>query len=346
MADSITHQPDDIITLIAHHLTAQELIIFKMVCQKFNQIGSAYVFLQPLYNRLYQLDKSLPTLLNPANPVLQFQQAFEKISIRQKEEIVFLKEQHKDYDNFDAQLSKLEENDQTISTLEQQHFLLEDANASIINASIELAKSTHSTRLDLNNIGITRFFIPENRNDFLKKLQVLILDNNLLTIVNVKNFTALESLHCHDNAPSISINMENCIALDTTHFLYESVVDINIKGASQWVQNQFSEMETTLLFKQLAEATNPNAQAQLIERLAERYTMQNCLQHNCVSHIGAIAKTGIISALTSACNTVSNCFYLPSFISSGTSEQENRKRKNEDNDIDDRELKRRKANTP
>lgn len=308
MADFIT-QPNDITALIAVHLTEQELTIFKMVCSKFNKIASHYdAFLQPLYNRLYQLDTSLPPVLNPDNAVEQFKHAFQKISARQKEEIHFLQEQHKDYDNYREELSQLDINNQTISQLEKQYRLLENINANIISDRIDLEKNNQSKTLNLDHAGITRFFIPEQHYDFLQEIQLLVLDNNLLNTINVKDFSALEGLYCHDNAPRISINLENCIALNHVHFLYEALVDLNITGASQYVQDILSIKETELLFKQLSEAT-PEQEKYLITRLGDRYNVQNCIQYNCASHIGRIVKDNAYSAL----NTVKN-HYVPMFI--------------------------------
>lgn len=328
MADFIT-LPDDIIDLIAEHLTAQELVIFKMVCQKFNHIGSHSVFLQPLYNRLYKLDSSLPPVLNPENAVLQFKHAFEKISTRQKEEIAFLNEQHKNYDNYREQLVKLDSSNQTISHLEQQHVLLDNANASIINACIDLAKSTNSTKLDLNKVGITRFFIPEHHNDFLKILQTLILDNNLLTTIHLKDFNALQSLYFHENAPSLRVNLENCVALNTIHFLHDALVDLNIKGASNTIQFLFFEKETKLLFKQLSEAT-PEQEERFIARLGDRFSVQNCIHYKCASHhIGRVLKDSAYSMV----NTVTN-HYFPMFTEVVTEGLHKRKREDNEGEID------------
>lgn len=346
MAD-FTQLPDDLSALIAQYLSVQELTIFKIVCKNFNKIGSAYAFLQPLYNRLYKLDPSLPALLDPQNAVFEFKKACEKISLRQKQEIAFLKHKHQGNPNYSEQLAQLDASDQTISRLEKQHVLLEDINASIINARIELAKnSTDSSTLNLNREGITRFFISAHHADFLKKLSFIMLDNNLLTSVNVKNFTALETLFCHEIGSAIHINMENCVALETVHFLHEAVVDINIKGASEYAQTRFLEMETKLLFKQLSQATNPNQQSQLIERLGERFTVQNCIQHRCASYIGMCAKASISSAFTTVCNTINQYGYLPSFMNYGTATQESHKRKREDEDNNPVVTKKRKPSSP
>lgn len=316
MADFIT-QPDDVTALIAEHLTAQELVIFKMICQKFNRIGSHYAFLQPLYNRLRALDSSLPSVLNPDKAVLQVKHAYEKISKRQKEEIDFLKSKrpcNRKHSIQLAQLTQLDVSDQTILNLEKQHVILQEFNATIIDAAInnaiQNAEDPKNLMLNLNRAGITRFFIPEHHKVFLPNLRRLMIDNNLLTTINVKDFTALTSLWCHANASSIRINMENCAALETIHFLHKAAIDINIKGASQYAQDCFLEMETKLLFKQLSEATAPE-EGHLIARLGNRYTVANCYTFGCPSHISRIVQDSVCSAFNT---TVNN--YFPMFANS------------------------------
>ena len=55
--------PEDVWTLIASFLDNNDLARFRQVRPLFNRIGSHAMVLQPLYNRLYAMDKTLPAVL-------------------------------------------------------------------------------------------------------------------------------------------------------------------------------------------------------------------------------------------------------------------------------------------
>jgi len=83
-------------TAIASFLDEQDLARFRQVCKANQLIGTQSSLLQPLYNRLYAMDKSLPPVLPVKNEeaFAAFTKAFLKIQTRQEEEIAYLREKN------------------------------------------------------------------------------------------------------------------------------------------------------------------------------------------------------------------------------------------------------------
>lgn len=320
--------PGDIFAHIASYLTVAELARFKQVCQSFNHIASGVYFLQPIYNRLYKLDKTLPPTLNPETAVFQFKSAFEQIKKRQNEEIAFLNEMHieEHRDDIDALLSM---SGNTVEELEGRNLLLDKINVNIINA--EIVKQP-GTQLYLSFSGITRFIITQDNVDYFKKIEVFSCDVNLLSTLDLSGCSELRTLFCSENklttfnlkglkklqilwcqgnqlnalnladCPALeevcchknqltTLNLMGCTLLRSLMFHENPLTCLNLEGTSQIIKDTYSKIEEELLFKQLSSAAFFE-RAEIIKKLGERrYTAFNCLKYGCFYEAGVLASS-------------------------------------------------------
>ena len=147
--------PNDLWAEIASFLDNEDLAKFRQICKATQWVGSQAVLLQPHYNRLYLLDKTLPPLLPQEGALLAFQQAFEKIQTRQRLEITFLSKKHRALMARPEYVQALQENSKvSLKWLEGRSATLDEINSEIIKARIDF--NINSFQLSLSYAGITR----------------------------------------------------------------------------------------------------------------------------------------------------------------------------------------------
>ena len=204
--------PEDITGHLVQYLTVPQLTLFKQLCKQFNAIGSQAVFLQPLYNRLYQLDNTLSPALTSANAPLEFKQAFEKIRDRQNAEISFFLKIHRDPNHpltfSPEKLNLLSSmvNARNIEQLEKADALLNDLNIKIISRCVS-AQAGHVLNL---SFCLTRLIIIEEHVEYFKNLTTLFCQGNLFTTLNLNDYPKLEVLDCTNNPFLKEIHLLGC----------------------------------------------------------------------------------------------------------------------------------------
>lgn len=198
-----TYLPDEIPGHIVQYLTVPQLSLFKQLCKQFNWAASHAVFLQPLYNRLYALDKTLSPSFMSADASNEFKQAFEKIRDRQNAEIEFIVK------NFDGlkHLTKILDDCKTIEALENRDAILNNENIGLIDAFI--SHQGNANHLDLYSC-MTRFIIDEKHIAYFKNLTTLSCQNNLITTLNLEDHPNLKLLDCRDNPCLKTVNLSGC----------------------------------------------------------------------------------------------------------------------------------------
>ena len=239
--------PKEIINLISSHLTIPELARFKQACQLFNHAEPQVYFLQPFYNRLHNLDKTLPAILTQENSTIELKKAFEKIKDRQNQEIVFLNNKYplQFRDNLNSLLNSSSD---TIQHLEKRSLLLDNLNIEIISKKI--ATKRHR-ELDLS-FSITRLIITEDNIDTFRSLKSLNCSYTLLIALNVQDCTRLRNLRCMhtpltslnlqnhptlrdlrcDNNQLTSLNLQNCTALQQVSCQKNKLITLNLQGCA------------------------------------------------------------------------------------------------------------------
>ena len=204
--------PEDITGYLVQFLTVHELTVFKQLSKQFNAIGSQAAFLQPLYNRLYQLDDMLSPSLTSANAPLEFKQAFEKVRDRQSVEISFFIEM---IDNPSSIITFSPEtvnflssfkNACNIEQLENIEVFLNKLNEDIIATLVE---AQGGNVLDLS-FCLTRLIITEEHVEYFKNLTTLICRNNFFTSIRLNNHPKLELLDCTSNPFLKKIHLLGC----------------------------------------------------------------------------------------------------------------------------------------
>ena len=222
--------PEDVWGLIASLLDNDELARFRQVCKLFNGIGSDAMLLQPLYNRLYAMDKTLPATLPTEGTALAFTKAFEMIQARQQQEIAYLTQYHPAVMAKPEYTQALQENSSvSLKSLEAKHALLDTVNNEIITARIDV----NSTQLYLNGAHITRLpvtlFQAEGYVNFWKNLTRLDCSNNHLTALNVKGLVALEELYCYNNQLT-ALNVQGLAVLRQLGCHNNKLTALNVQG--------------------------------------------------------------------------------------------------------------------
>ncbi len=308
---------NELLHLIADYLSPEDLASLQLVCQSLNHKISDVTLLQPLYNRLYQIDKSLDAALDVNNAFVCFKKAFEKIRARQEVEIDYFKTQHNNIPVIPAN---------TIEALQKRHALLNQVNIHRINECITLQGGL---KLGLSTAGITRFIISENKKDYFANLQSLNISSNKLTTLNLegcpnlryvdcsenqltllslKKSVNLEELHCTGNQltdlnfegfawlqqvycgrnPLVYVNVKGCAALKRIfsgddNILAELIYQ-NLEGVSQIIKEKFEGIrlieKENRIFKQLCFA-DFSERENLIKLLGESYNQENCYKYGC-----------------------------------------------------------------
>lgn len=293
---------NDPMMIIAQYLSPKELSALKSVSHLLNNNAlSKVALLQPLYNRLFDIDKTLPILLsdlNPDNSFLGFKHAFDKIQTKQQEEIAFLKEKHPD-----LELPKI--SGSPLEILKQTDIILNEINIDIIR---EAAKNRFSSRLILKHIS--RFIIPNDCKDYFAKFKIITCTSSILSTLNLQECLSLEELYF--NYLSLkNLNLEGCATLQILNCWmirelstlnlkgcsgvqklpsiqsFGSITELNIQGASQEVQNTLGSLEEKLLFKKLSDATYIERD-EIIERLGKRYNSTNCIKYGCYYEVASL----------------------------------------------------------
>ena len=229
--NTILWLPEDVWGLIASFLDDDDLARFRQVRKLFDNIGSHSMVLQPLYNRLYAMDKTLPAALPEDGTVLAFNQAFKKIQARQQEEIAYLTQDHPAVMAKPEYVQALQENSSvSLKSLEAKNSLLDAMNSEIITAKII---DINSTRLDLRQTGITRLpvtlFQVEGYVNFWKKLITLNCSFNQLTALNAQGLVALQRLDCAYNQLT-ALNVQGLAALQILSCSYNQLTELNVQG--------------------------------------------------------------------------------------------------------------------
>ena len=107
--------------------------------------------------------------------------------------------------------------------------------------------------------------------DNLTEITTIDCSNNLLKNINLTNFKKIQKLFCDKNKIT-HLNLTGTKALKILDCNHNPLIDLNLHDSSPQIKNQFTELETKLIGKQLSLATNEQEQNILIGRLDERYT--------------------------------------------------------------------------
>ncbi len=226
----------ELIGLIMEYLNPEDLASFRLVCLSFKNTISAASVLQPLYNRLYEIDKTLPPQIDPkADAFLVFKNAFEQVRSKQDEEIAYLADKNSMYaklfygilekgteSNFSALPTK------TIEDLQRRDFELNQINISRINAKCNFSWNT-SAVLDLSGSNLTRFIVPEDKQDYFSTLESIDLDRNQLTTLNLNGCPALQYLNCNQNKLT-TLTVDKCPQLETVVCRENKLTTLNLNN--------------------------------------------------------------------------------------------------------------------
>lgn len=318
--------PNEIWVNIASFLDNQDLAKFRQLCKTTQFVGSHAAILQPLYNRLYALDKTLPTLLPQDNAFIAFKEAFLKILTKQEKEFMHLITHHRDLTCAIWHPVLVLNSQITLAWLEARDEAIDKINSELIIPSINV----NGTHLILRNLRINRLpaslFQTERYVKFWKNLRHLNCTNNDLTSLDVQELVALEELHSDGNpltvlnvqglaklqklgckATSLThLNLQGLAALQYLDCHWERLINLNLTGVvDEDIKNKYGKLEKWLLWTQLETANSTEEQKRIIARLGKDFTYANCLYY-----------APIYGSKTLASNILSQVSrYLPSFSS-------------------------------
>ena len=243
MTDNATHHnkdpwlPGETWANAASFLDNVDFARFRQLCKFAQSIGSQATILQPLYNRLYALDETLPTRLPQEDTLIAFKQAFEKIQARQQFEMAYLTKHHPVMMKKPEYIQVFQENTtESLQALEAKNATLDEINSEIIRAKINLNKP----RLNLMNAHITRLpvalFQEPAYVNFWKNLIHLSCSQNKLTTLNVQKLTKLQQLWCSKNQLS-TLKVQGLMALGWLSCHNNKLTNLNVQGlvALQWL---------------------------------------------------------------------------------------------------------------
>lgn len=277
MTDNAPTQNKTIWIEIARFLDNADLAKYRQLCTFTQLVGSHVVILQPLYNRLYAIDNTLPAALSQEGTLLAFQQAFKKIQARQQSEIAYLTRHHP------ALIAKpdyvktfLESTSLTLTSLEIREGVLDKMNREIIEEKINL----NSHYLDLDMAYITRLpislFQVEIYLDFWQNLTHLSCKCNQLTTLNVQALTALQFLNCCYNHLT-ELNVQGLAMLERLDCYRNQLTELNVQGLAELkdldcsnnplktlilegvhvtTKKKYADLEKNLRFKQLSPSSD------------------------------------------------------------------------------------------
>ena len=222
--------PEDIWETIAGFLDNDDLARFKQLCKVTQFVGSNAVILQPLYNRLYALDETLPPILPQEDPFSAFKKAFKKIQANHQFEIDYLTGHHCDTLKKPEYVRVFQESSTvSLQSLEARNTILDKINSEIITAKIDV----NSASLDLNNIGITRLpvtlFQDPTYAKFWQNLTHLTCKNNRLTKLNVQELLTLQELYCTNNKLTI-LKVQGLVTLQKLECGKNKLTVLNVQG--------------------------------------------------------------------------------------------------------------------
>ncbi len=313
-----TWLPNEIWANIATYLNDEDLARFRQVCKVTQFIGSHAILLQPLYNRLYALDKTLPALLPQDNALDAFKEAFLKIHTRQQEEIACLQVHcprlisYPEYADVFAQNTSA-----TLTSLEAKEAVLDKITEHHINSEGRGIGSYTLAFLNLKGLGITRLpasYFQEERNakmlqDGISKIDCS--DNALTSLNGLLISTTLQRLNCRNNQIT-TLNLQGLPALEYLECDNNPLIDLNLTGVHANIKNKYAELEQSLLWKQLGTATSIEKLHSIIVRLGENFSFENCL-HYSPEQVDILFPDDAFPQETS---------YLPSFTSSAVKEMD------------------------
>ena len=228
--------PTDVWGLIASLLDNDELARFRQVCKLFYSIGSQAMVLQPIYNRLFAIDKTLPADLQAAaeqadkTPFAFLKDTFEKMQAGQQQEIAYLTKHHAVRMAAPAHAAVLQQNTSvTLKSLEAKHALLDTVNSEIVTTRINV----NITFLYLYDVYITRLpvtlFTAAGYAHFWQNLTYLYCSNNQLTAMDVTGLAALQRLSCNNNQLT-ALNVQGLVALQHLDCNSNQLTALNVQG--------------------------------------------------------------------------------------------------------------------
>lgn len=354
--------PEELWALIAGFLDLDNdsLAKFKLICKTTYSASHQAMILQPLYNRLYALDKTLPPILPKieADVFAAFKEAFLKIQKSQEEEINYLKKHHAQIIRLKSKYTSVFQYNKptSLTSLKARDAILDELNSDIITTKIHI----QLTDLSLNNICITRLpitlFEKQGYLDFWKNLarldctgnQLTSLDvrklealkelycgENRLVILNVKNLKLLETLDCHANNIT-ELNLEGLSKLQQLIWLDNPLVDLNLTDVPAQIKKKLSVLEKKLLCAQLDKVLSEEERQCIITRLGPETIIQNNMHNSTAYSIQNLAS----DIFSKAMDYVPSFPSIPSFsfFSSSTEikmekeEQHNKRKRSQDND--------------
>ena len=187
--------PADVLNLIVRLLDNDELERFRQVCKLFKEIGSDFMILQSLYNRLRTIDKTLLADLPQKGALAAFKQAFAKIQARLQQEIAYLTQHHSEVMAKSEYAQSLQKSSSmSLELLEAKNSFLDIINSEIITPYINI----NSSNLNLKGAHITRLQVEVYTN-FWKNLTYLDCSDNQLISLNLQGLTELQWLDCRNN---------------------------------------------------------------------------------------------------------------------------------------------------
>lgn len=329
MADT-TELPNEMWVKIVSFLDDHDLAKFRQICKATQLVGSDAYILQPLYNRLYALDKTLPALLPQDNAFIAFKEAFLKILTRQEKELMYLITHHPDLTCAIWHPGFVPNSQITLAWLEVRDEAIDKINSELIIPRINV----NGTHLILSDLRINRLpaslFQTERYVKFWKNLRHLNCTGNDLMSLDVQELVALEKLQCDFNPLLTTLNVQGlaklrkleCKATSLTHLNlqglaalqyldchWEHLIDLNLTGVvHEEIKNKYGKLEKWLLWTQLETVNSTTEQQRIIARLGKDFTYANCLYY-----------APIFAAKTLASNILSQVSrYLPSFTSTAS----------------------------
>ena len=215
---------------IASSLDNAYLARFRLLCSAIQLAGSDTCILQPLYNRLYALDNTLPAMLPQEDALVFFKKACEKIQTRQQFEMTYLKEHHPVIMAKPEYVQVFQENTTvSLQSLETINASLDKINSEIITKKINITRAV----LNLNRLNITRLPVSLLQNPdythFWQNLTHLYCDNNQLTALNLQSLAALQKLDCNNNQLSI-LNVQGLAALQELGCNNNQLTVLDVQG--------------------------------------------------------------------------------------------------------------------
>ena len=306
----------------------------RQFCHAATFVGSHVTTLQPLYNRLYALDSTLPAILPQEGTLDVFKKAFEKIQAQQQLEIAYLKEHHPERM---AQSEPVFQGNTaaSIQSLEAINAELDNINSDIIRKKIDLTSSL----LDLTGVGITRLpvslFQDSTCIDFWKTLSNLSCSNNHITVLDVRALTALHTLNCCNNLLT-SLKVQGIILLEFLFCNQNQITILNLeglamlqklscdnnplkililKGVNTLIKLKHAELQKKLLLNELSQTKSSERRKTIISKLGTDYTPDNCFTSYCAHYAEKLFTSESVNNLYCfASSTLSQAStFLPSF---------------------------------